>query len=151
MCESPFYLCVCPLNTVCAWFLPAVMLRWSSDNMFSWSDLQLLLCFLLWWAINELNVKREIGEFEKRISEIWAPWTWEPYSFFLPNASASKPILAARKSNQKVGKPWTAKNSSQKLKRVRKQIFSGTPRSVTPSLWRQTVQEKYTLAPVWGL
>ena len=53
--ESP--LPVCPPNTVCTWFLPAVMLRWSSDNMFSWSDLQLLLCFLLWWKINELKGK----------------------------------------------------------------------------------------------
>ena len=148
MCESSFYLCVCPPNTVCAWFLPAVMLRWSSDNMFSWSDRQLLLCFFI--VVGNQWVKREIGEFEKEISEIWAPWTWEPYSF-LPSASASKPILAAWNSNQKVGKLWTAKNSSQKLKRVRKRIFSGTPRSVTPSLWRQTVQEKYTLAPVWGL
>ena len=101
--ESP--LPVCPPNTVCTWFLPAVMLRWSSDNMFSWSDLQLLLCFFI--VVENQWVKRKIGEFEKNISEIRAPWTWEPYSF-LPSASASKPILAAWNSNQIVGKPWTA-------------------------------------------
>ena len=106
--------------------------------------------FVFFIVVGNQWVKREIGEFEKRISEIWAPWTWEPYSF-LPSASASKPILAAWNSNQKVGKTRTVRNSSQKLKKARKQIFSGTPRSVTPSLWRQTVQEKYTLAPVWGL
>ena len=55
---------VCPPNTVCAWFLPAVMLRWSSDNMFSWSDLQLLLCVSLGWAINEL--KGKLGSLRRR-------------------------------------------------------------------------------------
>ena len=146
MCESLFYLCV-PLTRSAPGFCR--QLCFAGHQTICSADL-IFNSFYVFIVVGNQWVKREIGEFERKISEIWAPWPWEPCSFS-PSASASKPILVALNSNQKAGKPWTAKNSSQKLKRVRKRIFSGTPRSVTPSLWRQTVQEKYTLAPVWGL
>ena len=103
MCESPLYLCV-PLTRSAPGFCR--QLCFAGHQTICSADL-IFNSFCVFIGVGNQWVKRKIGEFEKNISEIRAPWTWEPYSF-LPSASASKPILAAWNSNQIVGKPWTA-------------------------------------------